>query len=371
MGCFLLALLKNERKQKMDASGPAVRGKKRTRTLAEAEEAGGAGAQELNAEDVHDSIDIQNNISELHSEVRNILVDMSSWLVPLCNSSIAFAQKFCLEPKISLHAEIHELLGSRISYFENLGRRLIFVFDNARNVLKQETNKLRSATQTEAMKKLEEMWLDPDVPYTTISPDNYKKCTHVRDDVVQCAYQFLIDRDQAVIFAPSEADPQLVSAQLAGLGDAILTEDSDILGLGGKLVICGLSFSTGKCFIFSQEELINAIQKELTSDLNHRVTFEDAPLFCTIQGNDYINKPHKKEMTFQTYLSSSEEERETAFAKIQSRLTHNNNKTARLYDNSFLYKSAFMHSMNWFRHAPVFKITLHERYEITLQHWIN
>ena len=124
MGCFLLALLKNERKQKIDASGPAVRWKKRTRTLAEAEEAGGAGAQELNAEDVHDSIDIQNNISELHSEVRNILVDMSSWLVPLCNSSIAFAQKFCLEPKISLHAEIHELLGSRISYFENLGRRL-------------------------------------------------------------------------------------------------------------------------------------------------------------------------------------------------------------------------------------------------------
>ena len=123
----------------MGASGPAVRGKKRT--LAEAEEAGGAGAQELNA----DSIDIQNNISELHSEVRNILVDMSSWLVPLCNSSITFAQKFCLEPKVSLHAEIHELVGSRISYFENLGRRLIFVFGNARNVLKQQTNKLFDA----------------------------------------------------------------------------------------------------------------------------------------------------------------------------------------------------------------------------------
>ena len=73
MGCFLLALLKNERKQEMGASGPAVRGMKRTRTLAEAVEAGGAGAQELN-----DSIDIQNNISEMHSEARNILVNMSS-----------------------------------------------------------------------------------------------------------------------------------------------------------------------------------------------------------------------------------------------------------------------------------------------------
>ncbi len=65
MGCFLLALLKNGRKQEMGASGPAVRGMKRTRTLAEAVEAGGAGAQELN-----DSIDIHNNTSELHSEVR-------------------------------------------------------------------------------------------------------------------------------------------------------------------------------------------------------------------------------------------------------------------------------------------------------------
>ena len=61
-----------------------------------------------------------------------------------------------------------------------------------------------------------------------------------------------------MVFAPSEAETLLVVAQKAGIGDAILTSASDILG--GIFVIYDLNFSNGKYFIFNQSDLLDAMK---------------------------------------------------------------------------------------------------------------
>ncbi len=63
-----------------------------------------------------------------------------------------------------------------------------------------------------------------------------------------------------MVFAPSEAETLLVVAQKAGIGDAILTSASDMLGLGGIFVIYDLNFSNGKYFIFNQSDLLDALK---------------------------------------------------------------------------------------------------------------
>jgi 5'-3' exonuclease len=170
-------------------------------------------------------------------------------MVTFIRSNIVLAQKFCLEPKVSLQSEVQNYLDVKIRYFDMLGKRLLFVFDNARNLLKQETNKLRANNTFEARQELESLWLDEGKTIDDISNEHYKRCTFIRDDIIQCACDYLIEREQGVMFSPSEADTQLVAAQKAGIGDAILTSDSDILGLGGNFVIYDLNFSNGKCFI--------------------------------------------------------------------------------------------------------------------------
>ncbi len=93
----------------------------------------------------------------------------------------------------------------------------MFVFDNARNLLKQERNKLRASNTFEARQELENLWLDDGKTIDDISNDHYKRCTFIRVDIIQCACDYLIEKEQVVLFSPSDADTQLVAAKKAGI----------------------------------------------------------------------------------------------------------------------------------------------------------
>ena len=81
-------------------------------------------------------------------------------------------------------------------------------------------------------------------------------------------------------------------------------------------MIYDLYFSNGKCFIFNQSDLLDAMKSQLSSSCFYNVTLEDAPVFYTVFGNDYVSHPYKKELSYESYVTSVETGRENAFPKI-------------------------------------------------------
>jgi hypothetical protein len=71
-------------------------------------------------------------------------VDMAHWLFNIGTSTSEFANRFHLEPKVSLYDLLFVQLKQRIDVCTSFGIQLLFVFDNASNPLKGSENIRRS-----------------------------------------------------------------------------------------------------------------------------------------------------------------------------------------------------------------------------------
>jgi hypothetical protein len=92
-----------------------------------------------------------------------------------------------------------------------------------------------------------------------------KKTFYVRPDVIHSAILVLKKLKQAYIFAPTEADPQVVSLLLMKQVDMIFSDDSDILLLGGHKTIVDVGWHTSKCYIITQAHVIDALKRSCLS----------------------------------------------------------------------------------------------------------
>lgn len=109
-----------------------------------------------------------------------------------------------------------------------------------------------------------------------------KKSCFPREDIIQNVLVWAKKKGVQCIGAPFEADWQLVELEKSGIIDGIITVDSDLLVLGGRLVIMDLNRLSGTfaCRVYRRDIWMGQIlQMDETQVLN---------LVCLL-GTDYLD----------------------------------------------------------------------------------
>ncbi len=170
-------------------------------------------------------------------------VDSSILSAKFLYSHTTAIERYHMVPRMPYLTLIDTYYDPIIQYFKTLDIKLIFVLDWARNPLKKATNDTRDLPREEATKELRNIYANhEDVEQAYL--DKLRKRAIKPDTEFYAEFiQYLIRKNQAYVIAPVEADSQLVSMQKQGIIDYILSEDSDILVLGGDNVVQNYSYN--------------------------------------------------------------------------------------------------------------------------------
>ena len=146
----------------------------------------------------------------------------------------------------------------------------------------------------------------------------------VRPDIIHSVIKILkYALKQACIVAPGQADAQLVKLQKDKYVKYILTNDSDILFLGGDNVIMDFHWDE-TCFLVTQERiksvmLKNCVQNSSAAqilsacDVTSTEFATYRAIFATFMGNDFVKSTPKtnnitRDMFFHSFIEASNDE---------------------------------------------------------------
>ena len=167
---------------------------------------------------------------------------------------------------------------------QTFGMKLIAVFDGCRNPLKKAENEKRAQKFTDAEKNFNDYWKNTDV----FRLDEYNKlskgCVTPTEDIYDIVHRWALANSIKCVCAPMEAEWQLVSMEAEGLIEAIVSNDSDILALGGKKLISSINFKTSTCTLLTSINVAMCIKEQLQlSEINR----SDVLKFLQYLGCDY------------------------------------------------------------------------------------
>ena len=225
-------------------------------------------------------------LSELSESILG--VDTSIWLNKAIFSSTEFCHSFCQEPSISVAHIIDLYMDSMLSLFEKNSIKLLFVLDGARNPLKADTNTARKKSSDDA--HFEVMNL-----IKTMNTDNIrrinqlkKSSVYVREDIVAGFVSWCTRKNQRVVCAFMEAEWELMRLESDGIIDGVVSEDSDCLVLGSKLVVQLLDKSAApsdcNCTLVYGTRWYDLIDQEVISS----PTIAERADFAVLMGCDYL-----------------------------------------------------------------------------------
>jgi 5'-3' exonuclease len=175
----------------------------------------------------------------------------------------------------------------------------------------------------------------------------------VREDMVYVAVAFFKEFGHRFIFAPFEADWQLLECERLGMTAGTISTDSDMWGLGSKLWISMLR-SNGTCLIVTQESGLAQIEEALG------VTKPSQILPALVMGGcDFLPRANPLKKTDHVLSVAQYDQGGTAraamFKKMENKLWPVGfGKTGKLIG----YGKMFEEAVNLFRHAPVIREVL-------------
>ena len=148
------------------------------------------------------------------------------------------ARLFHQLPPGNMEEVVHSWLRYTTECLDQYDINVIFVFDGARNPVKREEDK-RRANIIENNR----------ATFRSIIKDNRKalkdqigkcmaKSMHVRTDLIGHMKTFAEKRGIKFVCALFEADAQLVQLEIDGIVDGIIAEDTDLIPLGAKRLVC-------------------------------------------------------------------------------------------------------------------------------------
>lgn len=117
----------------------------------------------------------------------------------------------------------------------------------------------------------------------------YAKTISIDDDIINKTVVWCKENKILYIQAPFEADPILFALEEMLVTDGTITEDTDLLFLGCKLVVTDTVYSKHNecnCNISKKDEVIVILQSKF--DVVNEPSFEELAMYGTILGSDYF-----------------------------------------------------------------------------------
>jgi 5'-3' exonuclease len=216
-------------------------------------------------------------------------LDASNFMFKAMTRSSQFAKEFHQAPSIDISQHMCRYWNEIKASLDKFSITIILVYDGKRNLLKAEERESRDAKIKETTTKMRILMQNGNADDLEEINRLGKQCCYVREDVLYATVQWAKDNNVRCVCAPVEADWQLVSLEKNGITDGSISEDSDLVALGGKLVISKLNFTKSTCDSFKIKEVLGVIGNHVTPDIPW--TIEILSAFCCFLGNDFIKRP--------------------------------------------------------------------------------
>lgn len=187
--------------------------------------------------------DIQENVSLEKFRGKRVAIDSYAWLHrAVFSCSWDLAQDLPTDKYILYFQR-------RIKMLEHFGVEPYFVFDGDDFNNKKDTEEERSKNRINNKNKGLECLENGDKKNASLY---FSKCIDVTPEMAKSVIEYLKKREIKYIVAPYEADPQLVYLENLNLVDAIISEDSDLLIFGAKILLTKLN-EFGDCIEINRD----------------------------------------------------------------------------------------------------------------------
>ena len=309
------------------------------------------GVQDLSKE-LRASGSLVSKLSELSGKILG--VDTSAWLNKAIFSCPEFCHYFHQEPQVTVQPIIESYLNSMLSIFTSNNIKLLFVLDGARNPLKASTNERRKSKSDLAKAEMIKL-------INTLDPENIKlinqfkkKAVYVREDVVAGFISWCHKKSLTYVCAFMEAEWELSKLEADGIIDGVVSEDSDCLVLGCKLVVQLLNKGADplgfNCSFVRRETWVS-----LVTDTLQGASISELTDFAVLLGVDYLERANGNSLKkIQTFFTEWRTNKSSILSQIET-----NGKVGLKRPGTGLpnYSTTFQHASNLFQFAPCFVIS--------------
>ena len=138
-----------------------------------------------------------------------VAVDISSWMHSAINN-INVAREFSREPLGSMENHVIDFFTMAKQFTDQCGWTLVFVFDQARNPRKADTDASRAAKVSAAMAELNRIFQSNRKEEFSLAEKTMTQAVYVSDDVYAATLKLASDNNIRCVSGPYEADHQLV-----------------------------------------------------------------------------------------------------------------------------------------------------------------
>eukprot|EP00948_MAST-09A_sp_MAST-9A-sp1_P002201 g2201.t1 len=219
-----------------------------------------------------------------------LLVDISNWLVSFMRSDPVAGNAQYLRPRRPFSTRLFAYLDGIYSRhaFANYDITLIFIFDGDRNPIKEKVVRVsREAARKDAKRKLIniEKAGHAKAGNSTKREANlksiYKELGHIDAIMIADVIEWSKNKRVKCFQAPFEADAQIASFLNQGIGDGVISLDSDLIPYGvTKPVLVGVDRSSREFAVMQRGIFVDDF-------MNHLNLLDIQILFC-LCGNDNI-----------------------------------------------------------------------------------
>ncbi len=279
-----------------------------------------------------------------------IAVDASVWLRralsnPRSDSKVL--PQYHAKPPVPVTAVVDYFMA-RIKLLNKYKFHVVLVFDGQRNPLKNEEHAIRQSQvdRVSLKQQLKQMFDDPDSHDISAVLAIQKKLMIPRQDI---SYEVIKAAKKAdnvdVVGSPFETDTQVVSLQRQGIIDAAISTDSDFTALGVRYVVSEMTLE-GKVDVRSYHKLTTQVLPNLFH-VEEPVDGRDLRFLVQMLGNDNLPKG----------LAGSGTKDVIARMKVYLRLSkRRKQRYINEYINNHDTPAKCRHSMNYWEHAPAYKV---------------
>lgn len=292
--------------------------------------------------------------SQLKDLKGKIGVDASAWFHRSIHTSHGSAV-FDIDPKVPLFdafSAFMSTLQSVLSTRENGVEDVILFLDGRSHPLKKANEgKRREELVKDALNRLRLIYEHGDVY------GNYNDVKKLRKTIATRREDFttmVVDECKKIgvkIFcAPFEADWQLIEAQKSSFIDFILSDDGDLLVIGGDHIITDVNYTTGECCFYEKKVIMQRKSMGSGSYVDH------LPVLSNLLGNDYIdrldgNGPATVRKWMSQFIKAKDDiERGQVLDKLKLKKWHANDTS-----NASDYPERFLHAYYLQMFPPVFQ----------------
>ena len=280
-------------------------------------------------------------------------VDVSIWLNKALFSSPEICHSFHQDPKIAVGSNIEPYLNSMHSLFLDNDIKILFVLDGARNPLKAATNSARQKMSDNAKTEMTNLINTHDPEHMRKINIFKKKSLYVREDIVADFISWCDSKHLKYVCAFMEAEWELCRLEADGIIDGVVSEDSDCLVLGCKLVIQQLNKGSDplglNCSFVRRQTWVDLVSGVIPDPTQSE--FSD---FAVLLGVDYLDRASGNSLTkVKSFFGAWRTTKEQTLSNIESHGQVGPKRSRAAIPN---YTATFKRASNIFQFAPCFTI---------------